>query len=66
MQLVPYQNSSEVNDTHQNNVLTVATNNADIINTHCYYDSITLMLKWTHRSHPGYILDAQHMHRKLF
>jgi hypothetical protein len=49
MQLVSCQNSSEVNENHLNNILTVATSMM-MSSRRCYSDVVTFILKWASRS----------------
>jgi hypothetical protein len=46
-------------------VLTVATDIDDVSNARYYCDSIAFMLKRMLISHPNFILDVLHMHKKL-
>jgi hypothetical protein len=65
MQLVLYQNPSRINGEHQNNVLTRATDIADIISAYCYCDPVTLILKRMLRSYSASVLDVLHLYKKL-
>jgi hypothetical protein len=65
MKLIPYKNSSEINENHQNNVITVAMGIADIISIYYYCDLIIFILKRIHISYLGFVLNVLHMKKKL-